>query len=130
MSERHALDRMYAAFAEGDVAAARACFTPEARIWHCFDGEAQDVETAAKAWAGLFAHSRARSIEDVRCQPTPDGIVQQHLFLLELPSGERKAWPVCIVVRFEGGLIARLDEYIDRAGSFDLPDGVRNTPGF
>ena len=130
MTEAHPLDRMYDAFAAGDVAAARACITPDARIWHCFDGDAQDVETAAKAWEGLFAHSRERDVKDVRRQATADGVVQRHLFVMRLPSGERKAWPVCLVVRVEGDLIARLDEYIDRAGGFTVAEGALTTPGF
>ena len=28
-------------------------------------------------------------------------------------------WPVCIVVEIRDGLIARIDEYIDRAGWFE-----------
>ncbi|TVV76715.1 nuclear transport factor 2 family protein [Sphingomonas solaris] len=130
MTATNPIDRMYDAFATGDVDTIRACFTPDARVWHSFDGDAQDVATAAQAWEALFAHSQERTVGDIRRQATADGFVQQHMFALRLPSGERKAWAVCIVVRIENGLIARLDEYIDRAGALPVGEGTLATPGF
>lgn len=116
------IDRMYAALAAGDVAAVKACFVPEARVWHSFDRIEQDLDAAAASWTALIAHSQARGIADIRCRQTADGLVQQHVFVLQLPSGERKAWPVCLVVTLDGDRIARIDEYIDRAGSFTPDD--------
>lgn len=124
------IDAMYAGLARGDIAAVAACFAPDARLWHSFDGIEQDAEAAAQGWAGLIAHSEARGIADVRRHPIENGLVQQHVFWLRTPGGVRKAWPVCLVVRLEGDRIARLEEYMDRAGSFDPGDGPIATPGF
>jgi len=122
--------RLYDALSRGDIAAARACCAPDVRFWHCFDGIAQDLDGAAQGWEGLVAHTVARQSEDVRSVPTAEGLVQQFVFVVRTLAGERKAWPVCVVVKFKDGLITRLDEYIDRAGSFDPGEGPVTTPGF
>lgn len=131
MTDHTAVDRMFDALARGDVAAARATCTPDARIWHGFDGQALDLDGIAEQWAALIAATAERGIADVRRQPTPDGLVQQHLFFVRPAGGQRKVWPVCVVVRLKNGLIARLDEYIDRAGSYAVADDEPlATPGF
>lgn len=128
MTEQTPVDRLYDALARGDTAGARACCTPDARFWHCFDGEAQDLDTAVRGWEQLIAHSAARGIEDVRRRPLDDGFVQQHMFAMTTAAGARKGWAVCLVVRLDGDLIARVDEYMDRAGSFAPAEGAP-TPG-
>ena len=123
------IDRLFAALANGDLAAARGCFTPDARVWHGFDGLAHDVDAMIGQWQALIDAYSERVVLDVRRQPTPQGLVQQHVMVCGR-DGVRKAWPICIVVRLADGLIARLDEYIDRAGSFTPPaDGAVVTPG-
>ena len=124
------IDRMFAALSAGDLAAAAECFTSDARLWHSFDCVAHDLAGVMGEWQGLVANFRYRDFVDVRRQPTPGGFVQQHVMIGTTASGVRKAWPVCIVVRIERGLIARLDEYIDRAGVFEPPvDEQLRTPG-
>ena len=76
------------------------------------------------------ARGKARHAEDVRSIPTQDGLVQQFVFVITTPTGERKAWALCVVVKIKDGLITRVDEYIDRAGGFDVGDGDVTTPGF
>lgn len=125
-----AVDRFYDALAVGDVPSARACFTPNAQIWHSFDAITQDVDAAAAGWSAMIAGTTERGTHDIRRHVTADGFVQQHVYAVRAAAGQRTAWPVCLVLRIEGGLIARLDEYIDRAGSFSPPDGPVHTPGF
>lgn len=124
------VDQMFEALARGDIAAARATCTPDARIWHSYDRVALDLDGIAEQWAALVAGTAERGISDVRRQPTPDGLVQQHLFYIRPAGGARKIWPVCVVARIEGGRIARLDEYIDRAGSYASDEEPLATPGF
>jgi ketosteroid isomerase-like protein len=118
VAETLVIDRFYAALCAGDLAAAQSCFAEDAYLWHSFDGTAQDLATAAAGWADLIAASGAREIHDIRRHETADGLVQQHVFVMTTPTGDRLAWPVCLVLRIERGRIVRLDEYIDRAGSF------------
>lgn len=124
------IDRMFAALERGDLAAAAECYTPDARVWHGFDGIAHDLAGIMAEWEALVASFPWRAFVDARRQPTPDGFVQQHVMVGATLSGVRKAWPVCIVVRIEGERIARLDEYIDRAGAFEPPaEGPVRAPG-
>lgn len=129
MSDDHVIDRLFGALAGGDVAAACACFAPEATIWHGFDAIAQTPEQAAESWNAMIAHFPERGVADVRRQPTPTGFVQQHLWTARTDDGQAMAWPVCIVVEIGGGLIVRLDEYVDRSGSFEPAPGLAITPG-
>ncbi len=122
--------RLYDALSRGDVEAARACFAPHALLWHNFDRVAQDLDTAAQGWQGMIAHTKSRFAEDIRSQPTTDGSVTQFVFGVQTLNGERKAWALCVLVKINDGLITRLDEYIDRAGSFEQADGPVTTPGF
>lgn len=124
------IDRMLAALSSGDLSMAADCFTPDARIWHSFDRIVHDLDGIMAEWEALVANFPERNFVDVRRQPTPEGFVQQHLMTGTTASGARRAWPVCIVLRMENGRIARLDEYIDRAGSFEPPvEGPIRTPG-
>jgi ketosteroid isomerase-like protein len=117
-----AIDQFYEALTRNDVAAALALCTPDARFWHCFDGDPQDLETASRGWAGMAAAFAQTGFADVRRTPTGDGrYLQQQLFWAQPASGKRIAWAVCMIVELRDGRIARLDEYIDRAGAFDLP---------
>lgn len=127
-----ALDRMFGALSRGDLEAAAATLAPEGRVWHGFDRIAHDRAGIVRDWEPFVAGFPERAFVDVRRQVTATGCVQQHLMVGRLKDGSRKAWPVCVVVRMgEGGLIARLDEYIDRAGAFTLEDGeAAITPGF
>ncbi len=122
--------RLFDALSQGDIAAARACFTLEAVIWHSFDCLPVDLETSLRSWEGMIANTLERQIEDIRSLPTAEGFVQQHSFWMRLPTGVRKAWAVCIVAKVTDGRITRLDEYIDRAGSFAPAEGPVTTPGF
>lgn len=127
---QNAIDRLFAAFASGDLDGTREAFTTDARIWHNFDGIAHDRESVLRDWAGMFTTFPHRAIHDIRRQATETGFVQQHMTVMTSASGKTFAWPTCIVFRIEDDRIARLDEYIDRAGSFALEDGMPTTPGF
>jgi ketosteroid isomerase-like protein len=113
-----AIDRLFAAFAKGDLAAAGDCLTDDVRVWHCFDRIAHDKAAILKDWEGLISGFPERAVIDVRRQATDTGFVQQHIMAVSRADGRKMAWPVCIVVTMRGELIATLDEYIDRAGYF------------
>jgi ketosteroid isomerase-like protein len=123
------IDKLFEALARGDVASARACCTPEARFWHSFDGVALDLDQACAGWAGFIASFSERTVVDVRRVGIPNGFLQQHYLVVRRPDGARKGWPICIVVRTREGLIARLEEYIDRSGTLPVSGGDLTTPG-
>jgi acetyl esterase len=114
------LDRFYGALSTGDLEAALDCLTPDARIWHCFDGIAQDRDESLAAWQALIAAFPERAFVDAKRHAIEGGYVQQHVMKGRRTSGDWIAWPICLVVKVRGDRIARIDEYIDRAGAFDL----------
>jgi ketosteroid isomerase-like protein len=119
------VDRLFDALARGDVAAALACCTPQARIWHSFDRIAQDRDAAKAGWEAFIAGFPERAFTDVRRSAIPGGFVQQHTMAVKTAAGARIAWPVCLVVEVEGGLIARIEEYMDRAGRYPAGDAAQ-----
>lgn len=124
------IDDFYGALTRGDVDAALACCTSDARFWHCFDGNPQDLATASRAWAAMAGAFPETGVADARRTRTADGrYLQQHLFWGRGAAGRGVAWAVCMIVEVRDGRIARLDEYIDRSGTFDLASSEAVTPG-
>ncbi|MBH0779741.1 nuclear transport factor 2 family protein [Nocardia bovistercoris] len=119
------IDRLFGALERGDVAAAQACLTEDAVIWHGFDRIRHDRESVGKDWEQLVANFAQRRFVDVHRRPTPDGFVQQHVMSVRTATGILLAWPLCVVVTVRGDRIARIDEYIDRAGHF-TPDDLES----
>lgn len=124
------IDTLFGALGSGDLDTALACLGPNATVWHSFDGISMDREAARAGWQDLVAGFPERAFVDVRRQAIPGGFVQQHMMAARTPAGNLIAWPVCVIVRVENGLISRIEEYIDRAGRFAVDDlrGAK-TPG-
>lgn len=123
--DRNPLDRLYDAITRGDAKGARASCAPHAHFWHCFDGVTQTLDEAVESWKQLFAGSASRGIRDVHRDPIPGGFVQRHFFTMTPPDGTPLTWAVCLIVRVDGGLITRVDEYIDRKGFLPQPPAGR-----
>jgi hypothetical protein len=123
------IDRFYGALAAGDVEAACACCTADAVFWHSFDRVEMSLDEIVPSWRALVAGFAARAFTDVRRAPIPGGFVQRQLMVGRTAGGARIAWPVCFFVTLRDGLIARLDEYLDRAGSFQVDADDAATPG-
>lgn len=124
------IDRMFAALASGDIEAGFDCMTEDAVTWHSFDCVEMDREAIRAGWQALIDGFSERGFVDVRRDALGGGrFLQRHVMTATTASGQRKAWPVCLVVKVEEGRIARLDEYIDRAGSFEPASGDVKTPG-
>ena len=113
----------YAAFAgrfisgiqAGDVDAVRACYAPDAKIWHNHDGLEQTVDQNLKSLKWFARNLPDRAYRVQRVEPLPDGFLQQHVLEATLPDGTTWSMDACVVVRMQDGLIVRLDEYIDSA---------------
>ena len=130
MTESTELHSLFGALANRDLDAAAAALAPDAVIWHNFDGIANDRATTLAGFADLFKAFAEIGFHDVRRQATPTGFVQQHVLSAKTADGRAMAWPICVVVRVENGLIARVDDYIARAASYVPGEGAVTTPGF
>ncbi|NDC57782.1 MAG: nuclear transport factor 2 family protein [Alphaproteobacteria bacterium] len=110
-------ERFVSAIQRGDVDAVRACYAPDAKLWHNTDGIEQTVDQNMKVLDWFIRTLPDRYYRVQRREALPDGFLQQHILEATLPDGTRWAMDACVVVRVEGGLITRLDEYLDSAKS-------------
>jgi ketosteroid isomerase-like protein len=108
--------RMIAAIEAGDGDGFLACYAPGAVIWHNNDNLEQEPAMAMKVLAWLRKRVDGLRYEEIRAQPTPSGYVQQHVLRGTARDGSAFEVPACLVVTVAGGLITRLDEYIDTSG--------------
>lgn len=108
------------AIQSGDTATVRACYHPDAKLWHNNDGIEQTVDQNMKVLDWFIRTLPDRNYRVVRREALPDGFMQQHVLEATLPDGTKWAMDACVVVRIENGLITRLDEYIDSAKSSQL----------
>ena len=113
----------YVAFAEklvgaiqaGDPDKVRACYAPDAKIWHNNDGKEQTVDQNMRVLGWFMRTLPDRKYRVIRLEALPDGFLQQHVLEATLPDGTAWAMDACVIVRMQDGLIVRLDEYIDSA---------------
>lgn len=113
-------ERFVGAIQSGDTATVRACYAPDAKLWHNSDGIEQTVDQNMKVLDWFIRTLPDRNYRVVRREPLPDGFLQQHVLEATLPDGSKWAMDACVVVKIENGLITRLDEYLDSARSAEL----------
>lgn len=118
MTEQQTLDfaeRFLGAIQSGDVPTVRACYAPDAKIWHNHDGKEQTVEQNMRSLEWFMRKLPDRHYRVLRREALRDGFLQQHVLEATLPGGVAWAMPACVVVTIKDGLITRLDEYLDSA---------------
>ena len=104
----------------GDVATVRACYHPEAKLWHNTDGIEQTVDQNMKVLDWFIRTLPDRNYRVIRREALSDGFLQQHVLEATLPDGTKWAMDACVVIKIENGLITRLDEYMDSAKGAQL----------
>ncbi len=117
--------RYMGAIQSGDTDVVRACYAPDAKLWHNTDGIEQTVEENMKLLGWMIRYIPVRNYRIVRREALADGFVQQHVLEATLPGGEPWTMDACAVVRIKDGVIVRLDEYIDSAQFKALLDSRR-----
>ena len=108
-------DRFIGALGKGDEQMVRACYAPDAVIWHNFDGIEQTVDENVATLHWLRSKLTGIRYEIVHRELLSEGFLQQHVLHGTAQSGKALAMPACVVVRVAAGRIARLDEYLDPA---------------
>ena len=108
--------RFFDAIEAGDVEAVKACYAPNARIWHNTDGLAQGPDDNAEVLAAMVKHFGERVYEERRLAVFAGGFVQQHVLrAVRRRDGVRVELAACLVCQVADGRISRLDEYFDSA---------------
>lgn len=113
-------ERFVSAIQAGDTAAVRACYAPDAKLWHNTDNIEQTPDQNMKVLDWFIRTLPDRHYRVIRREPLPDGFLQQHVLEATLPDGSKWAMDACVVVKVENGVITRLDEYMDSAKSAQL----------
>jgi len=113
-------ERFFAAIEAADMDAIRACYAPEARIWHNFDGVEQTVEENLKVLVWMIPRLVNKRYDVVRREVLPNGFMQQHVLRGELQDGRPFAMPACVICQISEGRITRLEEYLDTGQSSAL----------
>jgi len=109
-------DRITRAYEQNDIDAIAACYAPDARIWHNFDGVEQTVEDQLNATRWLNERLKNLKYEIVSRHSFDGGYVQQYVVHGTLANGgEAFRMPACMNVTVHDGRIARLEEYLDSA---------------
>ncbi len=108
------IDTMIHAIEQGDLRALRQCFTPDALVWHNYDGIEQDVDSVIALLASFCATSRSRTYENRRTTTVGSLAFLQHTLTAELHSGGRLVLPAAMRVEVTAdGHIVRIEEYFD-----------------
>ncbi|HEY8950872.1 MAG TPA: nuclear transport factor 2 family protein [Rhizomicrobium sp.] len=113
-------DRFMRAIETGDIESVRACYAPDARIWHNNDGVEQTLEENIKVLHWVARHLSGRRYEIKSRHVFDGGYVQQHVLHGTLNNGKPFSMPACLVVTVTNGKIARLSEYLDSAHTLPL----------
>ena len=108
-------ERFVGAIQSGDVATVRACYAPDAKLWHNTDNIEQTVEQNMKVLDWFIRTLPDRNYRVLRREALKDGFLQQHVLEATLPDGTPGKMSACVVVQMKNGVITRLDEYLDSA---------------
>jgi len=107
-------ERFVAAIERGDIEGVKACYAPDAKIWHNFDNVDQSVEDNLKVLGWMSGVLENRKYNILRRVAIPGGYLQQHVLTGRIvKSGADFSMPACLVVHVEDGRIKRLEEYLD-----------------
>lgn len=108
-------EKFVGAIQSGDVATVRACYAPDAKLWHNTDRVEQTVDQNMAVLDWFIKTLPDRNYRVVRRVALADGFLQQHVLEATLPDGTAWSMDACCVIKIEDGLIVRLDEYLDSA---------------
>lgn len=115
-------DRFMAALNGNDAAAVRRFYAPDATCWHNFDDYDQPIDENMKLFEWMARKAPDRRYRVIRRDLLPGGWFQQHVLEAELPNGRQLRMFACCVITLEGGLIKRIEEYLDPAQAAVLRD--------
>lgn len=106
-------DKLFAAMASGDLAAFRACFAPEALVWHNVNNQVDDLEKTVQILGAVTSNWKLQ-YDDIRRVETPDGFAQRHTLHGRSRAGDEFEAHIGLFVTLgAAGTIVRIDEYLD-----------------
>ncbi len=106
-------DRFFAAIEATDTGALDELYTRDAVIWHNYDDVEQPRDENIAMLANFPKMFKEFRYTNIRRHYFDGGFVQQHVCKGTKANGEPFEVPNCMVVRVDGGRIARIDDYFD-----------------
>jgi hypothetical protein len=126
-AEHHALlDLLMNSIVAGDVDTIREqCYAADAVIWHNYDQINQSAEQNMKSVGWIRKLMPDLRYDNIRRQPTSDGVVQQHNLRGTARNGDPVDLPACIVFHLGGSplRVQLLEEYVDTAQAAAMTAG-------
>jgi len=117
-------DQLFAAIEAGDAAGLAALWSPDIVVWRQGGGPARDKARALTVIAWFVDATAQRRYEVLDRRIFDGGFVQQHIVHATAKNGRQLQFRACLVVTVgEGGLIERIDEYLDPADLAPLTGG-------
>jgi ketosteroid isomerase-like protein len=115
--------RFFDAIELGDIEGVRACYAPQAEIWHNVDGQTSTRDQNIDILRAFVARVPKRRYEHRRLHIFDNGFVQQHELHCMVTALREVVVHACLVCRVENDVIVRLDEYFDskRLADFRTP---------
>ncbi len=108
--------RLAAAMRGADAKAMAELAEPDAVAWHNHDEQLVPYEASVATVGWMHRNIGQLTWEDTAVLSTPNGFVWQSVLGGSTPAGDVRA-PLCMVVTLSsGGLIQRIEEYLDPAG--------------
>jgi hypothetical protein len=120
------LDLLMGSIVAGDVETIRSqCYATDATIWHNYDQINQTAEQNLKSVGWIRKLMPDLRYENIRRQPTSDGVVQQHNLRGTARNGDPVDIPACIVFHLGGTplRVQSLEEYVDTAQAAAMTAG-------
>ena len=106
-------DRLTRAIEVGDLQEVRSVYAPDVVVWAAFDERERDVEASLAVLEWLVGATTERRYEVTRRIEIDGGVLQQHVLRCTTTTGRTFSMPACLVIRIDGDLITRIDEYLD-----------------
>jgi len=108
-------DRMFASIERGDVDALAALWSEDVAVWRLGGGRERDKPRALTVIQWFVDNTASRRYEVLDRQVFGGGFVQQHLVHAAAKDGTPVTFRACLIVKVAGGMITRIDEYLDSA---------------
>lgn len=101
------------ALSDGDVAAARNCLHPDAKIWHNYDGLEQSVDENMGTLEFLLSKSKSLSYDIHRQEEIEGGYLQRHTLRLVTKAGVEMQTEAIAIISVRQNKITRIEEFLD-----------------
>ncbi len=108
-----AAERLFSTVQNGELEDLHRIFADGAQVWHNTDDAFTDIPTTIANLRKIRDSACLFEYRDIRRSPTPEGFVQQHTLVIEMPDGRRIKDFCCCVCTVEGGRIEQMDGYHD-----------------